>query len=131
MCTVLMDPMVMTDPPSLPAGWQVRAQKPDGFMAEGRGPGRRKLRVIVSDAYHGDGGVWRHVSVSSHQAPLPTWTELDWCKRAFIGADRFAYQVHAPTEQHVNLREVLHVWARMDDHDGAVLPDFTDGGDTI
>lgn len=116
----------------LPAGWRIVEQRVDGIAATGRAL-RRKLRVIASDHVEGDGSLWRHVSVSAPSAPLPTWDELEWVKHRFIGADRYAYQVHAPTDQHVNIHPgVLHLWARFDPQDdGRVLPDFTQGGGTI
>jgi hypothetical protein len=110
-----------------PSGWRVIEARVDGEALEGRGLSRR-LRVIWSDHRELDGQVWRHVSVSSRQAPLPTWEELEWVRRQFIG-DRWAYQVHAPTGDHVNIHPgVLHLWAP---HDGPVLPDFTHGGRSI
>lgn len=113
---------------ALPAGWRVVERRLDGAACTGRGP-RRKLRVIYSDALELDGRWWRHVSVSALSAPLPTWEELEYVRRHFIG-DRYAYQVHVPSAEHVNIHAgVLHLWACHED--GPVLPDFTRGHATI
>lgn len=115
--------------PAIPTHWRIRESRIDGQLCEGRAL-RRDLRVIWSEAIEDDGRSWRHVSISARSAPLPTWEELEWVRTRFIG-DRFAYQVHAPADEHVNLSEVLHLWACMDGPTGRVLPDFTQGGRSI
>jgi hypothetical protein len=114
--------------PETPPGWRVVEQRLDGARLLGRGP-ERKLQVIWSDAQEADGTWWRHVSVSAFSAPLPRWLELEWVKHHFIGDEHWAYQVHAPRTEHVNINPmVLHLWAP---HGGAVLPDFTQGHASI
>ena len=47
-------------------------------------------------------------------------------KRDFVGEDRYAYSIWPPREQHVNIMPYcLHLWARMDELDGRVLPEFS------
>lgn len=118
-------------PIAVPPGWKLIEARNDGIAVEGRLSARR-VRVIVSDAVEQDGCRWRHVSVSTPAAPLPTWGELEAIRSLFVG-DRWAYQVHAPAADHVNLHPgVLHLWARHGDDDrGQVLPDFTQGGRSI
>jgi hypothetical protein len=113
-----------------PPGWSVTETRLDGSAFRGRLGGRRFF-VIVSDALEADGNRWRHVSVSAGSGPLPTWGELEVIRTLFIG-DRFAYQVHAPAAEHVNLHPgVLHLWARHGDDAGRALPDFTRGSGSI
>jgi hypothetical protein len=122
----------------LPHGWRVLHHGEDGDAVTGVGPDGRTLRVIWSDAIEEDGYRWRHVSVSIPRSPraktyqLATWTELDWVRCEFIGADREAYQVHAPAAEHVNIHPgVLHIWGCLEGPTGRVLPDFSRGSGSI
>lgn len=91
---------------------------------------RRKdgLGVIASGSLEADGLRWLHVSVSRVKG-LPTYHDLVAVKATVLGPDLYAYQVFAPPGAHVNLGEVLHLWACVDLP--AYLPDFTRGFGTI
>lgn len=80
-----------------------------------------KLRAIVGVEIVA-GELWAHLSVSA-QAPtrLPTWDELGWCKRYFLG-DRKAVQVFPVKAEYVNIHpHVLNLYAPLDRDP---LPDF-------
>ena len=85
-----------------------------------------KTHVIASIAWQQDGRLWIHVSLSQRHR-LPSYADLCRVKALFIG-DRQALQVLPRREKHVNLAEVLHVWACWED-DG--LPDFSRGTGSI
>jgi len=127
--------------PRLPARWDLLAQGADGQSLTGVGPEHRRLLAIWSDAVELDGRWWRHVSVSlpttraqhAHPSPrLPSWAELEWVRRRLIGPDRYAYQVHPPVADYVNLHAgTLHLWACLEGPSGAVLPDFSRGTGSV
>lgn len=71
------------------------------------------LRVLYSVATMEDGSDWHHVSVSAG-GRLPSWTELSKVKDEFLGPEAEAYQVLARRSEHVNVGEVLHLWAPVD-----------------
>ena len=63
------------------------------------------LGVIASA---GEG--WDHVSVS-HAARCPTWDEMEYIKKLFLG-DAVAMQLHVPAADHVNIHPFcLHLWS--------------------
>ena len=95
----------------------------DGFRAR-----YRHLRVICSEVKELDGRWWRHASVSRRDRQTPTYDDLKTLKSICIGEMLTAYQVFVPTDRHVNLSEVLHLWACVD---GPVTPDFTHGTGSI
>lgn len=111
-------------PLKAPLGWRIVARQADG-LALIRQDG---LRVIASGAVEADGLRWLHVSCSRPKG-TPSYYDLKAVKRQFIGDDLFAYQVFAPPSQHVDLAEVLHLFACVDRP--AYLPDFTRGFDII
>lgn len=80
-----------------------------------------KLRAIVGVEVVA-GELWAHLSVSAQvPARLPTWDELGWCKRYFLG-DRKAIQVLPPKAEYVNIHpHVLNLYACLDRDP---LPDF-------
>lgn len=109
--------------------WALLDETDDG--AAWTGPVRGvAYRVIWSLAVEDDGQVWLHVSATPTAARrTPTWEELSHVKALFVGPYRFAYQVHPPAAEHVNIHpRVLHLWSPWD---GPVLPDFTAGGRSI
>lgn len=102
------------------AGWQVDPFGPDGYRYVNR---EQRIVVIATRADHG-GQEWLHVSVSCPDR-VPSWDELAAIKELVIGPDRHAYQVFPPRAQWISIHEhCLHLWARWDDGDGRVLPDF-------
>ena len=85
------------------------------------------IRVVHSGMREADGQVWGHVSVSRRDGRLPTWEQVrdaQW----MLYPDRAGVVVVAPADQHVNLREVAHVWTCLT---AATVPDFTHGLGTI
>jgi hypothetical protein len=80
-----------------------------------------KLRAIVGVEVV-DGELWAHLSVSAQTpARLPSWAELGWCKRYFLG-DRKAVQVFPIKAEYVNIHpHVLNLYAPLDRDP---LPDF-------
>jgi len=107
-------------PRVLPAGLRLLQRGDDGASYEAIDG----LRVIVSAATEQDGRRWLHLS-ASRAGKLPTWEDLKWVKRVFVGPNRQAIQVLPRDKDYVNLHpHVLHLWACLD---GDVLPDFTQG----
>jgi hypothetical protein len=84
--------------------------------------------VIVTQADH-DGVDWLHASIA-WQDRDPNYAELAALHAGVFGRRRWAYQVFAPTTEHVNIHEhALHLFGRVD---GApALPDFTHGTRSI
>ena len=69
---------------------------------------RETLRVIASSDSNSDG--WDHLSVSLYNR-CPTWLEMDYVKRLFLGEDTTAYQLHVPASHHINCHPyTLHIW---------------------
>lgn len=89
-------------------GWGYRNAERDGA-------------VIVSTGWH-DGAEWIHASMT-REGRTPSYEDLTLLHRAAFGPDRWAYQVFAPADQHINIHaNALHLWGRLD---GArALPDF-------
>lgn len=105
-----------------PKGWEVIKQWGDGFAVRQISGG---LRVIVDCETKEDGREWLHVS-ASREKWNPTHEDMALVKRDFIGEDRYAYSVWAPSHNHVNIHPYcLHLWALMDSPDGKVLPEFS------
>lgn len=78
--------------------------------------------VIVSQAPWDDGIEWIHASISN-EVRMPTYGELAALKAGVFGPDRFAFQVFAPDDRHVNIHQhALHLWGRADGK--SPLPDF-------
>lgn len=90
-----------------PAGW--------GFVRHDR---TRSLLVTESEF---DGSTWIHASIAGVDDML-TYTELVAVHAAVFG-DRYAYQVFAPSADHVNIHEfALHLWGRADGR--PAMPNF-------
>lgn len=65
----------------------------------------RSFRVVASS---GEG--WDHVSVSLPNR-TPNWREMEYIKRMFFKPDEWAYQLHAPPSDHINIHPFcLHIW---------------------
>lgn len=76
--------------------------------------------VIVSAARHGN-DEWLHASIACTDR-MPSYDDLVLLHNAVFG-ERFAYQVFAPSTQHVNIHQyALHLWGRLDGK--PVLPEF-------
>jgi hypothetical protein len=103
---------------------------PAGFALELYWPTGRRRRmtgsVLVSQAPF-DEGEWLHASIDRIKA-IPRYDDLVALHKAVFG-ERFAYQVFAPSYRHVSIAEhCLHLWGRVDDRDGRILPDFGAAG---
>jgi hypothetical protein len=80
--------------------------------------------VIVSQSdWPGEPGEWLHASIAREDR-MPSYADLAALHKAVFGA-RYAYQVFAPPAAHVNIHpRALHLWGRVDDGDGRILPAF-------
>lgn len=105
-------------------GWRIVQRATDGYAAR-RHDG---LAAIISGRVEQDGKRWLHLSVSRPKG-LPTYHDLKAAKRDWLGDTRYGYQVFAPTSDHVNIGEVLHIFACVDQP--MALPDFTGGTGSI
>lgn len=86
------------------------------------------MRVIETRTTAYDGKEWLHVSVS-RPSKMPSYDDLKAVKQLFIGDDRYAYQVFPPLAKHVNIHNYcIHLFCCLE---GPVLPDFTQGGNTL
>jgi hypothetical protein len=116
---------VLKEPPNY---WKIIRRGEDGYMCVHRFTG---LGLIASASHHSDSRRWLHVSIS-HPNKIPTYQELADAKRDFIGEDVYAYQVFAPTKDHVNIHPFcLHLWCCLDAPNGMVMPDMSEGTGSI
>lgn len=98
---------------------------PDGWAFVHRD---RARSCIVSCAPH-DGEEWLHASITGREG-VPDYETLKMLHRAVWGHDGWAYQVFAPSAEHVNIHDcALHLWGRLDGK--PALPDFTRGTGSI
>ena len=110
---------------SPPSGW---------LLDEGRADGARwvntKLRISVigSVAQELDGQTWAHVSIASPDR-MPSYEDLVYLKRHWLGDDRKAIMVLPAKAEHVNIHGfALHLFCCLDEDP---LPDFTHGSGSI
>jgi hypothetical protein len=87
----------------------------------------QRASVIVSQAPHpepdGSGDqLWLHASIYLGDDVTPTYEDLCMLHAAVFGRRRYAWQCFVPGEKHVNIRNALHLWGRVDGRN--VLPDF-------
>lgn len=87
---------------------------------------KKKLSVIGSIGEEQDGRTWLHLSIAhTVNGRLPTYKELQYLKRHWVGPERKAMQIFPPESEHVNIHpDCLHLFACMDEDP---LPDFTWG----
>lgn len=112
-------------PATLPGGWEIVQTGEDGRSYANRAA---RMTVIVSGAVEADGHRWMHVSVGRPRQ-MPSYEDLAFIKRVFIGPERAAIQVFPRASEHVNIHPfVLHLWMPIDHYP---LPDFTGGGRSI
>ncbi len=82
-------------------------------------------QLIIDSRIMKDGCEWVHLSIS-HPDSLPTYEELCAAKDWFIGKDKKAIQVFAPSTEHYNHHKYcLHLWHCLDRDP---LPDFRIAG---
>lgn len=111
-----------------PEGWRLLERRPDGEGWRVRIRGQ-VLHVIWSIGIELDGREWLHVS-ASHPSRIPLWEEMCRIKDVFVGPDRWAYQLHPPQDDYVNIHPgVLHMFAPPAGESS--LPDFTRGTGSI
>lgn len=112
------DPSGMEFPPR---GWEIIQPWGLGYaLRHSNG-----LRVLIDCAMKDDGRWWVHVSFS-RKSWDPTHADTCQVKREFLG-NRYAYVVHPPAENYVNIHShCLHLWALVDADNGRVLPEFSD-----
>jgi hypothetical protein len=68
------------------------------------------LTVLVSEELHGDGNTYLHVSFS-RRSRTPSYEDLDWVRKAFIGEERECVRVFPPKAEYVNFQKhTLHLW---------------------
>lgn len=83
--------------------------------------------VILTVADH-DGDEWVHASIA-RPTSMPDYEDLK-VLHAAVFDDGWAYQVFAPSSEHVNIHSfALHLFGRLDGK--PALPDFTDGTGSI
>jgi len=83
------------------------------------------LGVCFSVSVHEDGKRWIHVSASKKRQ-IPTYDELCFVKKEFIGENRKAIQIFAKLDEHINIHpNCFHLWSCLD-NDG--LPNFGKDG---
>jgi hypothetical protein len=107
-------------------GWKLMQAGADGLGAWRHGP--RRLHLIHSVAFEGDGQLWEHISLSRDDHAMPSWEQVRDTFRAVAGDDATGIVVIPPKAKHVNISEVAHAWRCLSRD---VLPDFTHGSGSI
>jgi hypothetical protein len=104
-----------------PRGWEIIQEWGLGYaLRHSNG-----LLVLIDCSQKDDDKWWVHVSFSRAKWD-PTHADTCQVKREFLG-DRYAYSVHPPEENYVNIHtHCLHLWALVDVGNGKVLPEFSD-----
>lgn len=117
-------------------GWILTEFKPsparDGFQLHGEHRHRTEIRgegvgwplrcsIIVTQHVFDDQD-WLHASIYLGDNTTPTYQDMTMLHRAVFGRRRHSWQCFVPADQHVNLKEVLHLYGRVDGRN--VLPDF-------
>lgn len=104
-----------------PKDWHVARRENDGIFWERLFGG--KMTVIESIATEADGKKWLHVSVAKPNRKIPSYDEVQYIRKLFIGEDRESYMIFPPKDRYVDINPVLHLWTCLDDPDG-ILPQF-------
>lgn len=89
---------------------------PCGFTVRVRTRELEPGSLIVTEADYDDdvGTAWLHVS-AAFETRVPSYPETVLLHRALFGRRRYAYQIFAPENAHVNLHpNALHLWGRCD-----------------
>lgn len=128
------------DFPAVNTGWMAVLAEHDLRVEDIRPFGPMGFSAHISTAYGDEGSLlvtqadddgveWLHVSIAFPDRN-PSYLELVAVHRAIFGRGRWAVQVFAPEDQHVNLHEhALHLFGKVDGK--PVLPDFTRGTGSI
>lgn len=118
-------PLPFSLPGKLPPGWYCDEERLDGARWINV---KRRLSVIVSVAVEQDGQTWVHASIA-HPSRMPTYDDLAYLKRHWLGEDRKAIMVLPPESEHINIHKyALHLFCCLGTD---TLPDFTHGMRTI
>jgi hypothetical protein len=114
------------------AGWTITVFKPApdraGFQLHGEhrhrveGNGKPLRCSIIVSQHVFDDQDWLHASIYFGDDTTPTYQDMAMLHRAVFGRRRHSWQCFVPADQHVNLKEVLHLYGRVDGRN--VLPDF-------
>jgi hypothetical protein len=88
-------------------------KEPDGMP--------QRASVIVSQEVHDDTD-WLHASIYLGEDVTPTYDDMVMLHRAVFGRRRHAWQCFVPGDEHVNIKNALHLWGRVDGRNA--LPDF-------
>ena len=108
-----------------PPGWRVDEVREDGTRWANA---KRRQSVIESAAREADGQIWIHASIA-HPKIMPSYDDLVYLKRHWIGDDRKAIMVLPEKSKHVNIHSfALHLFCCLGDDP---LPDFTHGSGSI
>lgn len=98
------------------AGWLFRRRDRAASILVSAGPSAESLLGISSDH-----SLWVHASISRPDR-MPDYADLVLMHHAVFG-EGWAYQVFAPTADHVNIHpRALHLWGRPDG--SPALPNF-------
>jgi hypothetical protein len=101
-------------------GWALVGTDVYGHIWDHQKLGIRVLQTVAE----AEGQIWLHTSVSRPKRwRLPTYEDVVKVKRFFVGEDRPAFQYFVPSDQHVNLTNVLHLYTPLD-APGLNFPDF-------
>lgn len=65
---------------------------------------------------------WLHASVYLGDEISPTYEDMVTLHRAVFGRRRWAWQCFVPESAHINIKNALHLWGRIDGQN--LLPDF-------
>jgi hypothetical protein len=105
----------------IPGGhWRLTTGE-DGFCLQNR---LLRQSVICSACVEEDGKRWIHLSIASPDR-MPTYEDLCWLKRTFLGEEGKAVMIFPPKSVHVNLHErCLHLFSCLDEP-SCGLPEFS------
>lgn len=108
-------------PGKIPPGWKT-AHTPS-LLKWFRGREEMPDIYVFVSVHAIDGKDWLHVSIS-RRTTMPTYADLVYVKRHWVGEDRHAVMVLPPASEHVNLHpNCLHLFCCLDGHP---LPEFSE-----
>lgn len=115
---------ILTDFKPSPAqdGFAIHAEHRHRTETRGEGLGHRLRCSIIVSQHVFDDQDWLHASIYFGDDTTPSYLDMTMLHRAVFGRRRHSWQCFVPTDQHVNLKEVLHLWGRVDGRN--MLPDF-------
>lgn len=97
----------------------------ESTIPNGKGFKFYKLLILGSICIEQDGRIWYHVSLSRIDE-MPSYKDLCFVKKYFVGEDRWAIQVFPKKSEHVSDHDrTLHLWTCLE---ADILPDFRKNG---